>query len=83
VAVTIDTTRLATAVADTLGVFELRQLDPGVWRLDAFLDRDGDRRYDAGEPRAGPVDSVRVVPLETTDEVLLILRDVPPSDQEE
>jgi hypothetical protein len=82
-AVTIDTTRLATAVADTLGVFELRQLDPGVWRLDAFLDRDGDRRYDAGEPRAGPVDSVRVVPLETTDEVLLILRDVPPSDQEE
>ncbi|MGD8396569.1 MAG: Ig-like domain-containing protein [Candidatus Eiseniibacteriota bacterium] len=82
-AVVTDTTRLATTVADTLGAFALRQLDPGYWRVEAFLDRDDDRRYDAGEPRAGPVDSVRVIPLETTDEVLLILRDVDSSDREE
>ncbi len=61
-----DTAALATAVADSLGRYALKNLPPGWYRVEAYLDRDGNRRYDPSEPAASPIDSVRVDPLEET-----------------
>jgi hypothetical protein len=69
-----DTTAAAQAQPDTLGLYELRNLAPGFYRVQAFLDWDGDRRYDAGEPASGAADSVRVTPLEKTAGVNLVVR---------
>jgi hypothetical protein len=68
----IDSTATTMTQADTLGQYELRQLDPGLWRLVAWLDRNGNQSYDAGEPVSEPADSVRVVPLERTDVDLIV-----------
>jgi hypothetical protein len=72
-----DTAALATAVPDSLGRFALKNLPPGWYRVEAYLDRDGNRRYDAGEPAASPEDSVRVDPLEETKGIDLIVRPRP------
>jgi uncharacterized protein (DUF2141 family) len=50
----------ASAQADSTGSYELRNLRAGRYRVEAFLDQDGDQRYDAEEPAATPVDTVRV-----------------------
>jgi len=72
-----DTAALAAVVADSLGRYALKNLPPGWYRVAAYLDRDGNRRYDAGEPAASPVDSVRVDPLEETTGIDLIIRPRP------
>jgi uncharacterized protein (DUF2141 family) len=72
-----DTAALATAVADSLGRYALKNLPPGWYRVTAYLDRDGNRRYDPTEPAASPVDSVRVDPLEETAGIDLIVRPRP------
>lgn len=72
-AATPDTTAAAQTQPDSLGAYELRNLDPGLYRVQAFLDQDGDRRYDAAEPVSDPADSVRVIPLEKTGDVNLVM----------
>jgi hypothetical protein len=69
-----DTVATAQTQPDSLGVYELRNLAPGLYRVQAFLDWDLDQRYDAGEPASGAADSVRVIPLEKTGGVDLIVR---------
>jgi len=63
----------ARATADSLGKYELRNLKGGFYRVSAFLDRNRNRSYDAAEPKASPVDSVRVTPGERTSGIDLIL----------
>jgi hypothetical protein len=69
-----DTLHFYQAQPDTLGKYEIRNLSPGLYKVQAFLDWDRDRRYDAGEPASATADSVRVVPLEKTGGVDLIVR---------
>ncbi len=69
-----DTTAAGQTQPDSLGAFEIRNLIPGLYRVQAFLDRDGDRRYDAGEPTSESADSVRVTPLEKTGGLRLVVR---------
>ncbi len=69
----VDTVALATARSDSLGRYVLRNLPPGLYRVEAYLDRNEDQRYDADEPAAVPADSVRVDPLEETKNVDLIV----------
>jgi hypothetical protein len=63
----------ASALADSLGHYELRNLRAGFYRISAYLDRNRNQRYDAGEPAASPVDSVRVVAGERTTDIDLRL----------
>jgi uncharacterized protein (DUF2141 family) len=68
-----DTLAAASAAADSVGRYELKNLQAGFYRVSAFLDRNRNRRYDAGEPAAIPVDSVRVKAGERTGDIDLVL----------
>ncbi len=70
-----DTTGAATsAEADSTGHYELRNLRAGRYRVEAFLDQNGDQRYDAAEPAAAPVDSIRVRAGKRTEGIDLVVR---------
>jgi hypothetical protein len=77
-ATTPDTLAAARAQPDSLGAFELRNLVPGLYRVQAFLDQDRDQRYDAGEPASATADSVRVIPADKTGDIRLVVRPAPP-----
>jgi uncharacterized protein (DUF2141 family) len=64
----------ASAQADSTGHYELTNLRAGRYRVEAFLDQNGDQRYDAGEPAAVPVDSVRVRAGKRTEGIDLLVR---------
>jgi uncharacterized protein (DUF2141 family) len=68
-----DTLAAASTAADSLGRFELKNLRAGFYRVSAFLDHNRNRRYDAGEPAASSIDSVRVIAGERTTDIDLVL----------
>jgi uncharacterized protein (DUF2141 family) len=69
-----DTTGAAsTAEADSTGHYELRNLRAGRYRVEAFLDQNRDQRYDAAEPAATPIDSVRVRSGKRTERIDLVV----------
>jgi hypothetical protein len=74
-----DSTSAQVAHTDSAGVYRLRRLPPGYWHLRAFLDQNDNQRYDPGEPAAPPMDSVRVVPVEDSEEIDFIVPRWPPA----